>query len=292
MKTTIPAALLRAAPVAVLLFSSSALQAAAPPTPQGIITAKEFLNIGGGTAVADLTSNPKFPDSPDVVNYPILFEWPANDDGSQPGGSYLDAYGTQIIGYFYPTVTGPHTFYICSDDNSALYLSTDESPANKHLIAMETAWSTVRQYDASAGGSDLTAKRSDQFKQSTWPTTTNINLVAGKAYYIEALSKEGGGGDNLSVSIDAVDPIPGAQLSSFDRASVTAPYARGLTGSGAGFYFQIQEVAGGSQVNQSSIQLTFDSSSVTPRVTKVGNVVVVAYQTPAVLAIGTSHSAT
>ncbi len=45
-------------------------QAGAPPTPQGVIAAKAFLNIGGGTAVSDLTSNPKFPDSPDIVTYP------------------------------------------------------------------------------------------------------------------------------------------------------------------------------------------------------------------------------
>ena len=172
-----------------------------------------------------------------------------------------------------------------------LYLSTDESPANKHLIAMETAWSNVRQYDASAGNSDLTAKRSDQFKQSTWPSGTNINLVAGKAYYIEALFKEGGGGDNLSVSLDALAPIPGTRLSSFDRASATAPFVSSFTGHGGGFYFQIKETTGGSQVNFSSAQLKFDGVSVTPTVTRVIDRVVVAYLTPAPLTAGSAHTA-
>src|SRR5438128_5357545 len=275
MKTTIPAALLRAAPMAVLLFSSSALLAAAPATPQGIITAREFLNIGGGTTVGDLTNNAKFPNSPDAVNYRTLWEWPANPDGSKPSETYRDAYDIQIIGYFYPTTTGPQTFSMASDDNGVLFLSTDENPANKRVIASVPGCTTSRQYD----------KYPEQMSAA-------INLTAGRPYYIEALMKEGGGGDNLSVSIDGTDPIPGSQLSSFDRVSATAPYVTRLIGHGSGFYFQIQEVAGGTQVNQSSVQVTFDNASITPRVTKVGNVVVVAYQTPAVLVIGSSHSAT
>ncbi|MHC1764204.1 MAG: hypothetical protein AB9869_07850 [Verrucomicrobiia bacterium] len=48
-------------------------RAAAPSTAQGIITGKAFLEIGAGTTVADLTSNSKFPDNPDAVEYlPIL----------------------------------------------------------------------------------------------------------------------------------------------------------------------------------------------------------------------------
>ncbi|NLH74849.1 MAG: hypothetical protein GX456_17505, partial [Verrucomicrobia bacterium] len=54
------------AALAVASGSGSLLSwAAGPPAaPQGAITTKVFLNIGGGTTVADLTSNPKFPDSP------------------------------------------------------------------------------------------------------------------------------------------------------------------------------------------------------------------------------------
>ena len=51
-----------------------------PPasSPQGVITVREFLHIGAGTAITDLTGNPKFPDQPDVVDYPAYFEWPAS----------------------------------------------------------------------------------------------------------------------------------------------------------------------------------------------------------------------
>ena len=116
---------------------------------------------------------------------------------------------------FYPPATGPYAFYLSADDNAVLYLSTDDNPANKKLIAAETVWSDRREYSSSAGGSDPASKRSDLFANTEWPSKNNISLEAGKAYYIEALQKEGGGGDNLSVSIDALVPIPDSMLSPF-----------------------------------------------------------------------------
>src|SRR6266480_5541934 len=202
MNTPIRSAVLAAAVSAALLIPSLAGKAAAPPLPQGFITARDYynLNTGNGVALSGLTNNSKFPDAPDAVDYPTLFEvHPDADPTVAPTGNPLGLsdYGSQIIGYFYPDTTGPYTFYICSDDLSILYLSTDESPANKHLIATETAWSAAREYDTSSGGSDLNAKRSDKYMLTQWPTTNldgtaNITLTKGNAYYIEALFKEGG----------------------------------------------------------------------------------------------------
>jgi len=216
-------------------FGSGALLswAAGPPAaPQGVITTKAFLNIGGGTTVADLTSNPKFPDSPDLVEYEPYFEFNATGDISVPAPNVWDNYGGQIVGYFYPPSTGDYVFYIAADDGAVLYLSTDENPANKKLIAQETGWSGTRSYTAVGGGSTVEAKCSQTFTGTQWPVkdTTyggaKITLQANKPYYIEALFKEGGGGDNLSVAvqdpnyaIDYTAPIPGAYLASFDKNS-------------------------------------------------------------------------
>ena len=283
---------------AALLIQGFPVRAAAPPTPLGFITARDFynLNTANGVAISGLTNNAKFPNAPDSIAYPPLFELHPNDDPSTAPGTNplgLSDYGSQIIGYFYPSTTGPYTFFLCADDNAILYMSTDSDPAHKHLIAQETSWSSPRQYDASAGTSDLTAKKSSTFAGSQWPGGgAAINLTAGQAYYIEALFKEGGGGDNLSVSLDGVDPIPGAMLSSIDRTSTTAPFVSTLTGHGGGFYYQIQEVSGGSQVNFATVQSTLDGVSITPTVTRVGSAVVVAYLTPAPLVAGSVHSAT
>jgi hypothetical protein len=195
-------------------------QAAAPATAQGTIRAKIFNNVSG-TSVASLTASDKFPNSPDLVRYEPYFELWAGGDINTAAPSTADNYGDQIVGYFYPPTTGNYTFYLSADDNAALYLSTDDNPANKKLIAQETVWSNQREYTTSGGASDLTAKDSSQFASTEWPTKdtgsggAKITLTAGKAYYIEALHKEGTGGDNLSVSTDGSLPIAGSNLSPY-----------------------------------------------------------------------------
>jgi len=57
----------RVAAICLLTVAGAfAVKAAAPPTPQGVITVKEFLDITG-TALTALTGSPKFPDNPDIV---------------------------------------------------------------------------------------------------------------------------------------------------------------------------------------------------------------------------------
>lgn len=210
-------------------------RAAAPSTAQGIITGKAFLEIGAGTTVADLTSNPKFPDNPDAVEYLPYFEWnpdPSGDIFVAADNEYANNYGLQMVGFFYPPATGDYVFWISADDGANLYLSTDATAANKKLIAQEQGWSDPRMWDTTGGGSGtIEAKNSMTFPGTEWPTkdTANggakITLTAGRPYYIEALMKEGGGGDNLAVAVQSPDfsidqtlPIPGQYLSS-DRSS-------------------------------------------------------------------------
>jgi len=207
---------------------------AAPATPQGTISAKGFLEIGSGTAIADLTSNAKFPDNPDVKYYYPYFEWNADASGdisTLANNAYGENYGVQMEGWFYPPSTGDYIFWVCSDDNSQLFLSTDEDPANKKLIAQEGGWSNPRIWD-SVGSGDATTKNSSTFTTTKWDTKDPVNggakitLTKGKAYYIEALMKEGGGGDNLAVAvqdpgglIDQTMPIPGAYLSPYSASA-------------------------------------------------------------------------
>ena len=208
-------------------------QAAAPTSPQGVITAKVFLDIGGGTAVADLTGNAKFPDSPDITTYPTYFEaYATGDINTPPANDVYSNSGGQIVGYFYPPTTGDYIFYISSDDGGNLYLSPDSSSANKKLIAQEAGWSNPRNYTTVGGTSTVEDKCSQTFIATEWPTKdpaggAKITLTANQPYYIEALFKEGGGGDNLSVSIDGVLPIAGTYLASFDKnsgpATITTP---------------------------------------------------------------------
>src|SRR5688572_12408394 len=146
--------------------------------------------------------------SPTVINYPTTFEF------EETGANFA----RRVSGVFIPPTTGNYVFFVTSDDDSDLFLSTDANPANKRLIAQETGWSSSLQWTASAGGSNLDQKRSDRF---TVPGTTNrpfatgIPLVAGQRYYIEGVHGEGGGGDNFAATFKLLsDPDPEVATSS------------------------------------------------------------------------------
>ncbi len=163
----------------------------ASPARAGSITREVFLDIDGN-AISDLTSSPSYPDFPSFVEtLTDFFETPTDQ---------FEAYGQRVHGYLVPPVSGNYRFWIASDDNGALHLSTDESPEHTRLIARVPEWTSSREWGR------FPEQRSGL-----------INLEANKAYYVQALMKEGGGGDNLAVRWlrpDGVDegPIPATYL--------------------------------------------------------------------------------
>ncbi|HTH46518.1 MAG TPA: lamin tail domain-containing protein [Candidatus Limnocylindria bacterium] len=167
------------------------LLAAWLPARAGSILREVYQGIGGN-AISDLTNNPVYPDHPTLTNFVTdLFESPSNFD---------ENYGQRMHGYITPPVTGNYTFWLATDDNGALYLSTDSDPANAQLIASVPDWAGVREWT--------------KFPQQQ---SAPVKLNAGQNYYIIALEKEGGGGDNLAVRWlrpDGVDegPIPATYL--------------------------------------------------------------------------------
>ncbi|MEX2231093.1 MAG: S8 family serine peptidase [Cyclobacteriaceae bacterium] len=114
-----------------------------------------------------------------------------------------DNYGSRVRGYICVPATGGYTFWIASDDYSELWLSTDESPANKTKISSVTG-----------------ATRSREWTKYASQQSGVINLQGGKRYYIEALHKENKGYDNLAVGWQLPNgtqerPIPGTRLIPF-----------------------------------------------------------------------------
>jgi len=158
----------------------------------GAILREVYTNISGAS-VASLTNNASYPNSPSSTNWITdLFEVPV-DVG--------DNYGQRIRGYILPPQSGLYTFWIASDDQSELWLSTNAWPATNYLrIATLTDWSNPREW----------TKYSSQ-------QSAPIFLQAGSMYAIYALMKEGGGGDNLAVRWRLPDgtmeePIPATRL--------------------------------------------------------------------------------
>ena len=133
----------------------------------------EYWNDITGTAVSNLTDDPRYPDSPDESKWWQTFE---GDVGLR------DNYGIRASGYVYPPVSGDYIFWISGDDECQLWLSTDDDPANINQVANVAGWTNSREW----------TKEDNQKSQP-------IALQAGQRYYIEALMKEGGGGDSLAV---------------------------------------------------------------------------------------------
>jgi hypothetical protein len=135
---------------------------------------REWWNDVTGVSINDLISEPRYPDFPDGREYINNMEAPV---------SFGDNYGTRLRGFVCPDSSGTYSFWIASDDASQLFISMNENPDSKALIASVDSWTNSRDYDA------YPSQHSDDFE-----------LEAGKFYYIEALHKEGSGGDNISVA--------------------------------------------------------------------------------------------
>ena len=119
-----------------------------------------------------------------------------------------DNYGVRICGYFIPQTTGTYYFWISSDDNGELWLSTDAQPTNKARIAYVSSWTSSREWN----------KEPNQKSAGT-------KLTAGVAYYIEALMKESTDNDNLAVAYkvnDSTNPTNGA-ATNIIQGSLLAP---------------------------------------------------------------------
>ena len=182
-------------------------------TPTGSILRERWNNISG-MAVTTLPLDT----SPTSHDYPTALE------GFTNAG---DSYGTRLRGYLCPPLSGAYILWVSGDDNCQLWLSPDESPANKVLIASVTTWTNWHAWNATP------AQRSN-----------TVTLVAGRRYYVEVLQKEEDGYDNVAVAWQRPDygfegPIPGRYLAPLDGelapdalntadALVTTQYLDGL----------------------------------------------------------------
>ena len=155
------------------------------------IVREVYTNITGNS-ISNLTNHPSYPDKP--ANRHLVraqFEAPTN---------VSDNYGQRMHGLIRAPQTGNYTFWLASDDNGQLWLSTNDSRTNVRQIASVPVHTNSREW----------GKYSQQ-KSAT------VFLEKDKYYYIMALMKEGIGGDNLAVGWQLPDgtynrPISGEYL--------------------------------------------------------------------------------
>ena len=131
-----------------------------------------------GTAPSALLADPRYPASPDLLAYITQF----TSRLVFADAASMENYGGRMSGWIVPSETAEYEFFIRSDDGSQLSLSTDADPANATIIASE-------------------AGCCGPFEPPGAPeTSVPILLTAGVPRYIEAIWKEGGGGDYCDVA--------------------------------------------------------------------------------------------
>lgn len=156
---------------------------------------QEFWDNVTGTAVSSLTGLARYQaDRPDRVTQLTTF-----NSGENVGNNY----GARIRVLVTPPTTGSYKFYIASDDSSSLRLSTDATPQNAAQIA---------SVSGSTGYKNWTAQTSQ--------TSAEVALTAGTKYFLEALVKEGSGGDHLTVAWTG----PGIETITILGDAETEPY--------------------------------------------------------------------
>ena len=112
---------------------------------------------------------PKYPDQEKFIN-----EFQIEDDSVD--------YGQKIFGYLHPQSNGFYRFAIASDDTSELWISTDENPHNKRLVARVF----IEKAIAWTGKDEL-----DKYPEQR--TKEPLHLQANKKYYVEVFHTQGSG---------------------------------------------------------------------------------------------------
>lgn len=141
-----------------------------------------------------------------------------------------DNYGARIRGYICPPQDGSYVFQIAGDDDCQLWLSTDNNPDNKRLIASLNGWTDYGEWSKYASQHSVT-----------------ITLQAGRRYYVEAMHKENDGGDFVSVGWTLPDgtveaPIAGSHLIPFGTPASQATARTAATQDA--FALAVDEAAG------------------------------------------------
>ena len=146
-----------------------------------------YTSSTAGNAITLLLNHPNYPNNPmDRARIPSF------DSRHGYSTDTHEQYGGRIRGLFVPTITGPWTFYLASDDASRLYVNpTGPDSAGKIQVAEEI--NCCNNFQATGDAK----------------TSVPINLTAGQAYYVEAIYKEGTGGDWLKVAArPSSEPVP------------------------------------------------------------------------------------
>jgi len=224
-------------------------------TAEGLIT-RDIWNGGGRKSLNDIPIKTLPNESNTISSFEVK--------------PYTSADNAQRIrGFICPPQTGIYTFWIASDEDSQLWLSTNGNQKNKRLIA-------------NVKGSS----RANQWNKYASQQSEGIFLVAGSQYYIEGLMN---GGGHLSAGWKMPDnsldrPISGQYLSTFkgkqdqvitffgipDKLTTDRAFTVGATAN-SGLAVDFSIVSGPATVSGTTVTLTGAEGVVVIRANQSGN---------------------
>jgi hypothetical protein len=144
---------------------------------QGNVLIEEWYTANTGQQVgSDVTSLHTYIDSGKAPNRSY---WATKLDRPDGGEDY---WGGRMRGYIIPPETGDYTFWTASDDDSEVWLSTDDTPANATMICNVEGWMNYQDWTYTSGSPGTTYK------------SAPIPLEAGKRYYVDVFFSDGTGG--------------------------------------------------------------------------------------------------
>ncbi len=166
----------------------------------------EKYDVGGGNAITNLTDQPTFPDQPDAI-YGLTEFNPTNVFTVGPDDAARNNYGGRVRGWFIPPFTGKWRLFLSSDDDAEVWFNpAGPDAAGLTLVAFATNCCEA-----------FLEPPSDK-------TSAPFDLIAGQGYAVEALYKEGNGGDYLVVAARLEgQTVPAANLQWLDANSIGYP---------------------------------------------------------------------
>jgi signal transduction histidine kinase len=150
-----------------------------------------------GVTCGGKSAYPRFPNSPDGRDFLTRLQGPTN---------WSNGYVNRIRGYVYPPRDGLYTFWIASDDDSKLWLGTNQNPRNIRLMSWVRGWTGFEIWDSSPS-------------QKSEP----VFLRQGQPCAIEVQHFDGNGNDHVAVAWEGPgfqrEVIQGKFLSPWSPAS-------------------------------------------------------------------------
>ncbi len=179
-----------------------------------------WTNIQGANII-DLTGQAKYlANQPDIIWYTNRFAI-GGTATSFSADSTRDNYGGRVSGYLIQTNTGYYRFYLGADDAAQFWINYDGAntadPAGRKMLIQTTG--------ANLGYTNM---------HSISPP---VFITAGQLYYMEAIFKEGSGGDYVRVTTrqtDAAGVVIGAPMDSTAGAAINEVIPSSIGGGAPG----------------------------------------------------------